>query len=59
MEQLQIDYDDNGLDIMDKVNLFLEPHHLEFVDDGEDHDGYCLFTLADTKSLSSGRVVEP
>ena len=49
MEQLRIDYDDNGLDIMDKVNLFLEPHHLEFVDDGQDHDGYCLFALTETK----------
>ena len=48
MEQLRIDYDDDGMDIMDimdKVNSFLAPHHLIFIDDGQDHDGYCLFAL--------------
>lgn len=49
MEQLRIDYDDDGLDIIDKVNTFLAPHRLSFVDDGKDHDGYCLFTLVETQ----------
>ena len=49
MEQLRIDYDDVGMDIIDKVNSFLAPHHLIFIDDGQDHDGYCLFALTETK----------
>ena len=59
MEQLRIDYDDILPDIIDRINTFLEPHNLAFVDDMKDHDGYCLFTLVDTKSLSSGRMGEP
>lgn len=49
MEQLRIDYDDNGMTIIDKVNESLQPHHLMFLDDGMDHDGYCLFELVDSR----------
>ena len=49
MEQLRIDYDDDGLDVIENVNTFLAPHHLIFVDDEQEHDGYLLFTLTETK----------
>lgn len=47
-ETLRIDYDDNGLDAMDKVNEALEEHRLKFEDDEKPHDGFCLFTLRKT-----------
>ena len=49
MEQLRIDYDDDGLDVIESVNTFLAPRHLSFVDDGQEHDGYMLFALTETK----------
>ena len=49
MEQLRIDYDDNGLDIMDAVNECLAPYHLMFVNDEQDHDGYEIYALTETK----------
>ena len=52
MEQLRIDYDDILPDIIDRINTFLEPHNLAFVDDMKDHDGYCLFTLTEAKEQS-------
>ena len=59
MEQLRIDYDEDSFDIMDKVNRFLSPYNLTFVCDEQFHDGYDIYTLTDTKSLSSGRMGEP
>jgi hypothetical protein len=44
-EILRIDYDDNGVDVMDKVNKALEEHGLRFEDDEQPHDGFCLLTL--------------
>ena len=49
MEQLRIDYDDNALDIMDKVNDFLAPYHLMFVNDEQFHDGYEIYHMTQTK----------
>jgi hypothetical protein len=44
-ETLRVDYDDGALDVVEKVNAALAAYGLEFVDDGEDHDGFCLFIL--------------
>jgi len=42
---LKIDYDDNALDIMDKVNAILAKVGLEFVNDEQEHDGWEIFEL--------------
>ena len=45
MTQVRIEYDDDQLNVVDKINTALKRHGLVFVDDGLPHDGYCLFTL--------------
>lgn len=45
MNQVRIEYDDDQLDVVDKINTALKHHGLVLVDDGLPHDGYCLFTL--------------
>lgn len=49
---IRIDYDDDQLDVVDKINVALKSHGLSFVDDDQTHDGYCLFTL---EKRSQGR----
>ena len=39
-EKLRLNYDDSGIDIVDKINKALEEHGLWFQDDGEEHDGF-------------------
>lgn len=46
--QIRIDYDDQLNEVVDKVNAALAAHELEFRDDGEAHDGYCLYNLVST-----------
>lgn len=48
-DTLRIDYDHDALDIMDNVNELLKPLGLAFVDDGQPHDGYAIFTLQRTE----------
>jgi hypothetical protein len=45
MTQIRIEYDDDQLNVVDKINTALKHHGLVLVDDGLPHDGYCLFTL--------------
>ena len=52
-DQVRIDYDDDQLDVIDKINKVLKPHSLVLVDDALHHDGYCVFTLQAIK-LSPG-----
>ena len=42
---VRIDYDDDQLNVVEKINTVLKTHDLVLVDDGLPHDGYCLFTL--------------
>ena len=44
-ETLRIDYDDNALDIMDKVNAMLAQHGYQFVNDEQSHEGFEVYTL--------------
>ena len=44
-EKLRLNYDDNGVDIVDKINEALKEHGLEFEDDEEPHDGFNILTL--------------
>lgn len=41
-EKFRIAYDDNVLDIVDKISAALRPHGLEVVFDEEEHDGFEL-----------------
>jgi hypothetical protein len=48
-DQIRIDYDDDQIEVVDKINKVLKPHGLVLVDDALCHDGYCIFTLQATK----------
>lgn len=49
MADLRIEYDDGPEDILDAVNAALAEIGYTFVDDGEEHDGYCLYHLAEVE----------
>ena len=42
---LRIDYDDNALDIMGKVNAILAQHGYQFVNDEQCDEGFDVYTL--------------
>jgi hypothetical protein len=44
-ETMRIDYDDQLLDVIDKVNKILAARGLRFTDDGQMRDGYMIYTL--------------
>lgn len=44
-DQIRLEYDDDGLAVVEKINEALRPHLLEIVDDGESHDGFMLFEV--------------
>ena len=44
-DQVRIDYDDDQLNVIEKINKVLKPRGIVLVDDGLSHDGYCIFTL--------------
>lgn len=43
--QVCIEYDDDQIKVVDKINDVLKVHNLVLVDDGLEHDGICIFTL--------------
>lgn len=45
MKQLRIDYDDQPDAVVDKVNEILAQLGLKFKDDGEEHEGFILYSL--------------
>ncbi len=51
---LSIKYDDSALDIMDKINKALEATSCQFVDDGQVHDGFCIYTLVQENRVDGG-----
>ena len=42
---LRIDYDDDALDIMDKVNAMLKSFGIQFINDEKPHDGFEIYTI--------------
>jgi hypothetical protein len=46
---MKIVYDDQPDDVIRKVNEALAVRGLSFVDDGKEHDGFMLYTLAEAK----------
>ncbi len=42
---VRLDYDDNAVDIIDKINKALASRDLQLVDDGQPHDGFMLLEL--------------
>lgn len=46
MRTLRFDYDDDLLNVVDSINKVLrEAFGVEFVDDGEVHDGFMIYHL--------------
>jgi hypothetical protein len=43
-DQLRIEYDDDQISVIEKVNRALKSRGLVFVDDGLPHEGFCIFT---------------
>jgi len=53
---LRIDYDDDLMDVMDHVNKALAKTGFKFVDDGEIHDGWMLYTLTKVEEVNEDPV---
>ncbi len=45
LNQVRIEYDDDQLNVIEKINRALKQHGLALVDDDLPHEGFCLFTL--------------
>ena len=43
--KIQLDYDDDVLEIIDKMNEAFEIYNLKFEDDNEAHDGFIILSL--------------
>ena len=48
-EQVRLEYDDQVLDIIDKINRALFVKGLKLEDDGKDHDGFMILNLVEVK----------
>ena len=44
-QKLEIQYDDEMMDVMDRINVLLKSHGLQFNDDGLEHDGFVIYKL--------------
>lgn len=44
-DQITVYYDDQIDRVVDKINELLSAHGLVLADDGEEHDGYCVYRL--------------
>ena len=44
-EEIRLEYDDDQLDVVDKINTLLEPIGVKIKDDGKEHDVYLLVVL--------------
>ena len=53
MTTIQIDYDDDTLAVISKINQALAPHCLELEDDNEDHDGFIILNLVELRPPNS------
>lgn len=55
MSTMRIYYDDQLEDVVDKVNKALKEKGLAFVDDGQEHDGFCVYRIEEIESeVTSG-----
>jgi hypothetical protein len=45
METIRLEYDDDVLDILEKVNEALRERGLTFEDDMQEHDGFSIYIL--------------
>ena len=50
--QIRLDYDDNILDTIEKINKALESRGLRLVDDEKEHDGFMLLSLEEVPKKS-------
>jgi hypothetical protein len=49
MNEVRLEYDDQALDIIDKMNRALFVEGLRFEDDGEEHDGFMILNLVEVE----------
>ncbi len=54
-DPIRIDYDDEQLSVVEKINRALKGLGLVLVDDGRSHEGYCIFTLQAVKLNAEGK----
>lgn len=45
LAEIKIEYDDDILNILDKVNQAISDYGFIFEDDGNPHDGFCILSL--------------
>lgn len=45
MTQIRVEYDDDLMDVVDRVDAALRRYGLALVEDGLPHDGYCVLEL--------------
>lgn len=57
MTQLHIHYDNDAGDIIVNVNAALAEHGLRFVDDGLEHDGFCVYNV-EPSNTAHQRVID-
>jgi hypothetical protein len=53
MPQIRIEYDDDALRIIEKINRALAEKGLKIQDDEQLHDGFCIFDVVEIKKDSS------
>lgn len=45
---IRLEYDDDHLEIIDKINVALASHGLRLQDDMQEHDGFIILNLRET-----------
>lgn len=53
MSKIRIEYDDDAIRIIEKINLALAEKGLKIQDDEQFHDGFCIFDVVDVKKTDS------
>lgn len=53
MSKIRIEYDDDAIRIIEKINLALAEKGLKIQDDEQFHDGFCIFDVVEVKKDSS------
>jgi hypothetical protein len=53
-DTIRIEYDDNILDIIDKIDWVLQFYGLTIQDDEKEHDGFCIFNIGEYQGENNG-----
>jgi hypothetical protein len=52
-DEMKLDYDDNAIDIVDKINAVLASRGIRFDDDGLEHDGFSVLRVIHISSTAT------